>query len=132
MPEHHARRLFLQVEQIELLAELAVVALLGLLEHVQIGVQVLLLGPGGAVDALQLLVLRVAAPVGAGHLHQLEDLELAGGRHVRAAAQVDEIALAIERYILALRDRGDEFGLVVLADGLEELDRLVARPRPRA
>jgi hypothetical protein len=47
---------------------------------------------------------------------------------VRAAAQVDEIALAVERHVLALRNRGDQFGLVVFADRLEEFDRLVARP----
>jgi hypothetical protein len=35
VPEHQARRLFLQVEQVELLADLAVVALLGFLEHVR-------------------------------------------------------------------------------------------------
>ncbi|MFM7343634.1 MAG: TGS domain-containing protein, partial [Betaproteobacteria bacterium] len=37
---------------------------------------VFLLRPGRAVDALEHLVAAVAAPVGAGHLHQLEDLEL--------------------------------------------------------
>ena len=93
VPEHHARRFVLQVEEIELAAEPAVVALLGFLERVQIGVQVFLVRPGGAVDALQHLVLRIAAPVGAGDLHQLEDLELAGRRHVRAAAQIDEVGL---------------------------------------
>jgi hypothetical protein len=57
MPEHHAGRFFLQVEQIELPAELAMVALLGFFQHVQVGVEFFLLRPGGAVDALQLLVL---------------------------------------------------------------------------
>jgi hypothetical protein len=101
MPEHHAGRLFLHVEEIELPPQLAMVALLGLLQHVQMGIEFILLRPCRAVDALQLFVLLVAAPVGAGDLHQLEDLELAGRRHVRAAAQVDEIALAIQRDILA-------------------------------
>jgi hypothetical protein len=49
-----------------LTAELAVIALLGLFEHVQIGVLVFLLRPCRAVDALQLFVLRIAAPVRAG------------------------------------------------------------------
>ena len=47
---------------------------------------------------------------------------------MRAAAQVDEIPLAVQRHILARRDRGDDLGLVVLADALEEVHRLVARP----
>jgi hypothetical protein len=35
VPEHQARRLFLHVEQVQLLAELAVVALLGFFELVR-------------------------------------------------------------------------------------------------
>ena len=97
MPEHHAGRLVLQVEQVERAAELAVVALLGLLDPVQVGVEIFLPGPGGAVDPLQHLVSRVAAPVRAGKLRQLEHLELAGRRHVRAAAQVGEAPLGVER-----------------------------------
>jgi hypothetical protein len=53
-------------EEVELLAELAVVALGGLFEALLVGAQLVLGGPGGAVDALQLRVLLAAAPVGAG------------------------------------------------------------------
>ena len=42
VPEHHARRLVLHVEEVELLADAAVVALLRLLEHVQVLLLVLL------------------------------------------------------------------------------------------
>jgi hypothetical protein len=108
----------------------AVVALLGLFQHVQVGVLVFLLGPGGAVDALQLFVAVVAAPVGAGHLHQLEDLQLAGGRHVRAAAQVGEIAFAIQRHLLVGRNGLDDSALY-FRPTQEELDRLVARQTSR-
>ncbi|MNS68801.1 hypothetical protein D3C72_1020910 [compost metagenome] len=128
VPEHHARRLFLQVEQVERLAQLAVVALLGFFQHVQVGFLVFLPGPGRAVDALEHLVVGVTAPVGAGHLHQLEDLELARRRHVRAAAQVDEIAFAVQADFLVGRDRGDDLGLVLLAHRLEQRHRLVAVP----
>jgi len=105
-----------------------VVALLGLFQHRQVGVLVFLLRPGRAVDALEHLVLAVAAPIGAGHLHQLEHLELAGGRHVRAAAQVDEVALAVQRDRLVVRDRRDDLGLVLLAYRVEEIHRVVALP----
>lgn len=74
------------------------------------------------------LVVGVAAPVGAGHLHQLEDLELARGRHVRATAQVDEIAFAVQADFLIFRNRGDDLRLVLLAHGLEQLDGVVAPP----
>ena len=53
MPEHRARRLLLEMEQVHLAAELAVVALLGFLDLLEVGVELLLLGEGGAVDARQ-------------------------------------------------------------------------------
>jgi hypothetical protein len=109
------------------IAQLAVVALLGFLEHGQVLLQVVLGRPGGAVDALQHLVAVVAAPVGTGHLHQLEVLEPTRGGHVRAAAQVLEGAFAVQRDVLAGRDAGDDLRLVVLAESLEEGHRLVTR-----
>ena len=86
MPEHHARCFFLQMEQVERHAEFAVVALLGFFEHVQVLVEVFLPAPGGAVDALEHLVFGIAAPIRSRQFHQLEMLELAGGRYVRPAA----------------------------------------------
>jgi hypothetical protein len=115
------------VEQVQLAAQLAVVALFGLFQHVQVLRQLVLAGPGRAVDALQHLVAVVAAPVGAGHLHQLEVLELAGAGHVRAAAQVLERALAVQAHVLVAGDAGDDLGLVVLAQALEVGHGLVAR-----
>ena len=53
MPEHRAGRFFLEMEQVHLAAEPAVVALLGLLDLLEIGVELFLLGEGGAVDARQ-------------------------------------------------------------------------------
>ncbi len=81
-------------EQVELRAELAVVAALGLLEHLQVGVLRGARLPRGAVDPLQLRVLLAAAPVRAGVAHQLERRDVPGGRHVRAAAQVLPAQLA--------------------------------------
>ena len=57
---------------------LAVVAAQRLLDQLEVLVQGLLRLPGGAVNALQHFVLAVAAPVGAGYLHQLEGFQLAG------------------------------------------------------
>ena len=47
---------------------------------------------------------------------------------MRPDAEVDEIALAVEADLLVRRDLGDPFGLVALADAIEEGDRLVALP----
>ena len=105
------------------------VAALGLLEAEEILVELLLARPGGAVDPLQLRVVGVAAPIGAGHVHQLERLaEMPGRRQMRPDAQIDEIALAVEADLLACRDLADIFGLVALADAGEEGDRGVALP----
>ncbi len=86
MPEHQPGRFLLKMKQVELLAEPAVVAPLGFLEHLQVRVLVFLSAPRRAVDALQLFVSLVAAPIRAGHLRQLENFQLARRRHVWTAA----------------------------------------------
>src|SRR5471032_2066254 len=127
MPEHQARRFILEVEEVELLAQFAVVALFRLFQLEQVLLLIFLLGPGGAVDALQHFVLAVAAPVGAGQFHQLEHFQLAGRWHVRAAAQVGEAAFRVQGHILVGRNRFDDFGLVGFAYRFEIGDRFVAR-----
>ena len=52
MPEHQPRRFLLQVEQAELLAELAVIALFGFFKVRQVLLEILFIEPGRAVDAL--------------------------------------------------------------------------------
>ena len=94
--EGEARALLVDVEQVQLAAELAVIALFGLLEHVQVLLKHGRFGETGAVDALEHLVLAVAVPVGAGGVEQLDRLDRASGGEVRAGAQVGELALFIE------------------------------------
>ena len=65
-PERHAGRLRAELEEVELRSELAVIALAGLLEALQVLLQVLAVQKRGAVDAGQHLARLVAAPVGAG------------------------------------------------------------------
>ena len=85
-------------EQVQLGAELAVVALLGLLEPLEVRLQVGGRRPRRAVDALELGVLLAPLPVGAGDAHELEvPEEVPRRRHVGAAAQVDEARVAGER-----------------------------------
>jgi len=129
--------LLVDVEELELLAELAVVALLGLLGAGEGLLELLLRGEGGAVDALELLVLLVAAVVGAGDVEQLERLDLRGVAHVRAGAEVDELAVLVEGDGLARRDVAEAADLVgvlaalaeqflgLLAGALEALELLV-------
>ena len=115
------------MEQVQLLAQLAVVALLGFFQHVQVLFQVFFLGPGRAVDTLQHFVIAVTTPVGTGYLHQLEYFQLAGRRYVRATAQVGELAFAVQAQHLIGRNGRNDLGLVGLADTLEVGHGVVTR-----
>ncbi len=129
MPEDDARPLLLEVEEVHLAAEPAMVALLRLLQHVEIGIELGLVVPGGAVDAGEHRIARVAAPIGAGHLHQLEGVaDLPGRGHVRTAAEVEPVALLVDLDLLVFRNCVDQLDLEGLALGLEDMLGLVARP----
>ena len=105
------------------------VALLRLLQHMKIGVEFSLLVPGRAIDARQHRIVAVAAPIGAGHLHQLERVaNLPRGSHMRPAAQVEPVALRVDLEILALRNGIDELDLVGFALVAKHLPGLVAAP----
>src|SRR5699024_7342989 len=93
VPEDHAGALFLLVEEIKLLADLSVIAPGGLLQAVEVRLERLLVREGGAVDALEHFIVRIATPIGTGHMRQLERAELARGGHMRAAAEIRELAL---------------------------------------
>lgn len=84
-----------------LLADAAMVALLGFFHARDVGVELLLVRPGRAVDTLQLLVLGVAAPVGAGDAGQLERLQEARIGHVRAAAHVHVFLVVVQAHRLS-------------------------------
>src|SRR6266446_6960290 len=102
MPEHLADRLFLHVEEVHLAPELTVVALLGFLDAREIGGKLLLVAPGGAVNALELRFLGIAAPIGTGDLGQLELLaDLRGGSKMRPAAEIVPIAMIIDGDLIA-------------------------------
>ena len=82
-------------EELHLLANLAVVALLGFLEHDEVVVEHLLLGERDAVETLHLLAAGIATPEGTGNAGQLDGLDFARVHEVRATAQVGEVALCI-------------------------------------
>src|SRR6478735_11644758 len=95
--DHEARaELVGEGEEVHLGADATVVAALGLGETVEVGLELVLGRPRGAVDALELRVLLRAAPVGSGRAHQLEGVaDELGARDVRAAAQVAPRAGAV-------------------------------------
>ena len=105
------------------------IALFGLLELMQIGVELLLRRPGSAVDALQLRAVDRRANRSPPSFMQLERFaDLARRGHVRAAAEVEPFALAVDFQVLALGDRVDEFDLEALALGREKILGLCALP----
>ena len=121
VPEHEAGAdHFGDAEEVEFLAEAAVVALLGFLDALEIRLEFLLVGERGAVDALEHRVLLVAAVVGTGDGKQLERADLVGVGDVRTAAEVGEVAADVERDLAVVRDVGEAFELVVLAASGEE------------
>ena len=87
---------FLNGEEVKLLAEDAVVARLDLFQAGEVGLEVLIVEEGGAVDALELRVVLIAEPVGTGYGHDLEGFDAAGGGDVGATAEVGEGAVAVE------------------------------------
>ena len=92
----------------------------------EVGVEVGLLFKGRAVDALEHLVVFVAAPVSARDAHELQRLDLARRGNVRARAEVREFALRVERDQGVFWQVVDEFDLVGLAEAFKELQRFVA------
>ena len=134
MPEHAAVRLGLEVEQVHVLADAAMVALGGLLQPDEMLVELLLVEPRRAVDAAEHRIGLVAAPISPRHARQLERLrvELAGRGQVRPAAQVHPrrvaLAAAVHGDRLALGQLHHPLGLEGLAGALEESADVLAAP----
>src|SRR5215210_2135399 len=101
------------MEEIELRPEAAMVARPCLLEPLEVRVQIRLVVEGGPVDAGQLLVVLVAAPVRAGEAGQLDGLDRTRVLQVRTAAEVGELSLRVGRD--RRFRRVDELDLVFLA-----------------
>jgi hypothetical protein len=95
-PEHEpGPELLVDAEQLEVAPERAMIAPVDLLEALQVRIELWLGRPDGPVDALQLGVVLVAAPVRASDGHELERADLSGALEVRPAAQIDEAAVRV-------------------------------------
>ncbi len=116
------------MEKLQIPAELAVIAQFRLFELCEVGVELGLRRERGAVDPLKLDVVLVPAVIRAGDVEQLERAGGGGGLHVRAGAQVDELAVLIERDCLAFGNVGKAADFVAfLPAALDQRDGLVAR-----
>ena len=126
-PERSARHPLVRHEKLKLAPELAVVALFGLLDVVQVLFKLLFSRPHGPVDALQHGVSLAAAPVSPCNRSELEMLALARARDVRACAQVREIAYRVGRNRIA-RDAVYKLHLEVLVARAEKLQGFILIP----
>src|SRR6185503_234408 len=129
-PEGGARRDRREAEQAQLAAELAVVARLRLLQALEVLGQLLSGEEGRAVDAREHRATRVAAPVGARDRLQLERLDALRAGAVRAAAEVGERAVRVERdglHAFSVDEVLDQLDLVRLVLAHEAPERLADR-----
>ena len=117
VPEDQPRaRQFLNGEQIELLSQRTMIALFGLVDLLQVVVEIFLREKRSSIDALQLRILLIAQPVGSGDVEQLECLDFSGGRDVRSAAEVGELTGAVDRDLfIGLGELLDEMALHEIA-----------------
>ena len=116
-------------KELHLLAELDMIALLCLFEHLEVFVHLFFFRERRSVDAGEHLALFVAAPICPRDGDETKRLDLARRRKVRSAAEVDERALAVEGDLLPLGKVLYELDLVGLMILAHERDRLFARKR---
>ena len=127
MPENRPGGILTKVKKFKLAPEFAVVPLLRLGNAVKVGLELFFVGPGGAINPLQLLVISIAAPLGTGHLGQLESLQLAGAGDVGPATEIHPPTLLIDADFFVARQVFNDLHLIVLTHVAKNFDRLVAR-----
>ena len=103
------------------------VALGGVLQHLQVAVELYLRGKRGSVDARQLLILLASLPVGAGNREEAECTELPRIRDMRTQTQVHEVAGPVEPRRRVRDLVADQLHLERLVQPLEERDRVGPR-----
>ena len=94
----------MHVEQVHFAAQTAVIALFGFLKEMQMLFQLVAVLKGYTVDPLQLLAVRISAPIRARDAHKFERIrrQLPGVLQVRATAQVLPFAMPVHADRLAV------------------------------
>ena len=105
------------------------VALLGFLDLFEVCVELFLFGESRSVDAGEHRIFGITAPIGAGHFHQLESIpHFADRGHMRAAAEIEPVALLVDLDLLIGGDGVDQLDLEAFAHVAENFLRMLARP----
>jgi len=120
MPKDEPRpdHVVLDGEKVKLRPKDAMVTPARFLSPFQVLFQLLRGGKGRAIDAGEHVPVGIPAPIGAREVQELEVAHEAGGGEVGAAAEVQELALAIKRDPLPW-DLREELELIILAAFLE-------------
>ena len=105
------------------------VALFGFLHFGEIFFKLRFLFERRTVNAGEHLVLFVPAPVSARHAGQLERLDLARGRQMRPAAEIDEIALLVKGNFRVLGQIVDKFLFIRFAEIIHHFKGVLAAQR---
>ena len=126
MEERAAGSARAQAEEVEFGAQAAVVAGPAQLQVGEVAVEGFPGREGGSVDPLQLFPALVSPMERARTLDQLDRADLVHPLRVRAAAEVDELAVPEQGDRLALRDVVQALQLQLLAHAGEQLPRLLA------
>ena len=98
-------------KQLEFASELPMIALLRFLQHREVVVEFFFGFERRAVNALKLRICFVAFVVRAGNIGQLECADVSRAHHVRPGAEIDELAVAIERNFFVCRNILDDVQL---------------------
>ena len=88
------------------------ISFLRFLQHREVIVEFLFVFERSAVNALQLRICLVALVVCAGDISELECADVSRAHHVRARAQIDELAIAVQRNFFIGRNVFDDIELV--------------------
>ena len=114
----------MKAENIQLFAELTMIALGRFLQHVEIRLKIFFLLKSSAVNTLEHFIMFIAAPVRAGDTLQLHRFHLAGGKHMRPRAEIDEIPLLVKRNDRPFRQAVDKLDFIALSPVREKTQRV--------
>src|SRR5699024_3658404 len=98
-------------ENAEFLAELPVITLFSLLKYLQIIIELTLFSKCGPINALQLFVVAISPPIGAGNAQEFESLDFTCRRYMNPAAQIIKLTLLIDGHLLVFSNVIKQFQL---------------------
>ena len=118
-------------KELHLAANLPVVALLGLFNHLEVLSKLLFGTKGNTINSGEHLVVLIGLPIGARNAGQLESLNTLGVEHVRANAHVNVFTLLVEGDVCVRSKIANVLNLVRLAALLHVSDSLITRKLKR-